>query len=139
MIAAQELQQEWMTDETELKEVPRDRDETIQSLLYLVQHIAGRLVAKLPSHVTKDDLISAGVVGLIDAVDRFEAETAQLLRSVGARPLLAQALVEQWRRRGAPDALAEARLIFEELGAGHWLERLDQLGAAPGAIVTGSG
>ncbi len=49
MIAAQELSQEWMTDEQpELKEVPRDRDETIRSLLYLVQHIAGRLVAKLP-------------------------------------------------------------------------------------------
>ena len=81
MIAAQELQQEWMTDETELKEVPRDRDETIQSLLYLVQHIAGRLVAKLPSHVTKDDLISAGVVGLIDAVDRFDASKGCSLKT----------------------------------------------------------
>ena len=36
MIAAQELQQEWMTDEPQLKTVPRDRDETIRSLLYLV-------------------------------------------------------------------------------------------------------
>ncbi len=48
------------------------REETIQSLLYLVQHIAGRVISRLPSHITKDDLISAGVIGLIDAVDRFD-------------------------------------------------------------------
>ena len=73
MIATQtqELQQEWMTDRAPTS-VPADREETIRGLLYLVQHIAGRLVAKLPSHVTKDDLVSAGVVGLIDAVDRFD-------------------------------------------------------------------
>jgi RNA polymerase sigma factor FliA len=71
MIATQELQQEWLA-ESALQAPPADRDETIRSLLYLVQHIAGRLVAKLPAHVAKDDLISAGVVGLIDAVDRYD-------------------------------------------------------------------
>ena len=71
MIATQELQQEWLAEPA--LEAPADRDETIRSLLYLVQHIAGRLVAKLPAHVAKDDLISAGVVGLIDAVDRYDA------------------------------------------------------------------
>ena len=70
MIATQELQ-DWQT-ETQV-ETPTSRDETIRSLLYLVQHIAGRLVAKLPAHVAKEDLISAGVVGLIDAVDRYDA------------------------------------------------------------------
>jgi RNA polymerase sigma factor for flagellar operon FliA len=49
------------------------REEAIRGLLHLVRHIAGRLVARLPSHVAKDDLISAGVVGLIDAVDRYDA------------------------------------------------------------------
>jgi RNA polymerase sigma factor for flagellar operon FliA len=74
MIATQtqELTQEWQP-EPALAVVTMDRDEAIQSLLYLVQHIAGRLVAKLPSHVAKEDLISAGVVGLIDAVDRYDA------------------------------------------------------------------
>jgi RNA polymerase sigma factor for flagellar operon FliA len=74
MIATQthEFTQEWQT-EPALTVVTMDREETIQSLLYLVQHIAGRLVAKLPSHVAKEDLISAGVVGLIDAVDRYDA------------------------------------------------------------------
>ena len=79
MIATQELQQEWLT-ETEV-EAPMDRDETIRSLLYLVQHIAGRLVAKLPSHIAKEDLISAGVVGLIDAVDRYDSSKGCSLKT----------------------------------------------------------
>jgi len=79
MIATQELQQEWQTDTA--VETPTNRDETIRSLLYLVQHIAGRLVAKLPSHVAKEDLISAGVVGLIDAVDRYDASKGCSLKT----------------------------------------------------------
>jgi DNA-directed RNA polymerase specialized sigma subunit len=56
MIATQELQQqEWQTEQPALG-LPADREETIRGLLYLVQHIAGRLVAKLPSHVAKEDL-----------------------------------------------------------------------------------
>src|SRR5271170_6201153 len=50
-----------------------DREETIRGLLHLVREIAGRLAARLPSHIAKDDLISAGVAGLIDAVDRYDA------------------------------------------------------------------
>lgn len=71
MIALQELSNETSTDL--VVDVAQDREETIRGLLYLVQHIAGRLVAKLPAHVSKDDLISAGVIGLIDAVDRYDA------------------------------------------------------------------
>jgi RNA polymerase sigma factor for flagellar operon FliA len=81
MIATQELQQEWLTAPALEAPAPADRDETIRSLLYLVQHIAGRLVAKLPAHVAKDDLISAGVVGLIDAVDRYDAKKGCSLKT----------------------------------------------------------
>lgn len=52
---------------------PADREETIRGLLYLVHHIAGRLAARLPSHIVKDDLVSAGVVGLMGAVDGYDA------------------------------------------------------------------
>jgi class 3 adenylate cyclase/tetratricopeptide (TPR) repeat protein len=55
-----------------------------------------------------------------------EEEAIALLRSVGARPLLAQALVERSRRRPEPEALAEARAILTELGATRWLERIEQ-------------
>src|ERR1700733_3375267 len=84
-MATLELQQEWSATQTATLNapttVPADRDDTIRGLLYLVQHIAGRLVAKLPSHVAKEDLISAGVVGLIDAVDRYDASKGCSLKT----------------------------------------------------------
>jgi hypothetical protein len=41
------------------------------------------------------------------------------------RPLLARAVLERACRWDDPDALSEARAIYEELGATPWLERLD--------------
>jgi RNA polymerase sigma factor for flagellar operon FliA len=77
MIAIEE-----MTETVDVASEPaQNREETIRGLLYLVQHIAGRLVAKLPAHITKDDLISAGVVGLIDAVDRYDGSKGCSLKT----------------------------------------------------------
>lgn len=61
-----------------------------------------------------------------DAGSQLEEEGIELLRSVGARPLLAAALLDRARRQGDADALAEARAIYFDLGATRWLERLDQ-------------
>jgi class 3 adenylate cyclase/tetratricopeptide (TPR) repeat protein len=58
------------------------------------------------------------------AARRFEDEAIELLRSVGARPLLAQALLERARRFDDSEALSEARAIYEALGAVRWLERI---------------
>ena len=60
-----------------------------------------------------------------EAVERFEDEAIELLRSLGARPLLALTLIERARRHDDPAALAEARTIYEELGAVRWLGRLE--------------
>jgi RNA polymerase sigma factor for flagellar operon FliA len=100
MIATQELQQEWSTEsavETPV-ETPMNRDETIQSLLYLVRHIAGRVVAKLPSHIAKEDLVSAGVVGLIDAVDRYDASKGCSLKTYSGLRIHG-AMVDELRRQ----------------------------------------
>jgi hypothetical protein len=63
--------------------------------------------------------------GDVDACWRFEEEAIRLLLPVGARPLLAQTLAERGRRHGDADALAQARSIYEELGAIRWLERIE--------------
>jgi RNA polymerase sigma factor for flagellar operon FliA len=96
MIATQELQQEWMTETP--AETPMDRDATIRSLLYLVRHIAGRVVAKLPAHVAKEDLVSAGVVGLIDAVDRYDAGKGCSLKTYSGLRIHG-AIVDELRRQ----------------------------------------
>jgi RNA polymerase sigma factor for flagellar operon FliA len=38
----------------------------------LIKYIASRLAVRLPSHISLDDLISSGIIGLIDAVQKFD-------------------------------------------------------------------
>jgi RNA polymerase sigma factor FliA len=40
----------------------------------LVKYVAGRMASGLPAHVEEADLISYGLVGLINAIERFEVE-----------------------------------------------------------------
>lgn len=49
------------------------RDELITAHLPKVKYIADRIAARLPSSVEREDLYGAGVIGLIDAVERFDA------------------------------------------------------------------
>ncbi len=48
------------------------REKTIVEYAYLVKRIAARFAARLPSCVFFDELVSAGSLGLIDAVDKFD-------------------------------------------------------------------
>jgi RNA polymerase sigma factor FliA len=50
------------------------RDELILRYAPLVQYVAGRMGVGLPSHVERADLVSYGIFGLIDAVERFDPE-----------------------------------------------------------------
>ena len=50
------------------------RNELAEYYLPLVKIVAGRLAISLPSHVDRDDLLSSGFFGLIDAIDRFEPD-----------------------------------------------------------------
>ena len=48
------------------------REQLIKSYLSLVKIIVGRLAVGLPSHVDRDDLTSAGIMGLLDAIDKYD-------------------------------------------------------------------
>jgi len=48
-----------------------ERDQLIIGYAPWVKFIALRMAAKLPSHIQAEDLISAGIIGLIDALDKF--------------------------------------------------------------------
>lgn len=52
----------------------RARNEIIDRYAYLVKITAGRVVTSLPPNLERDDLVSAGIIGLIRAVDQFDAE-----------------------------------------------------------------
>ncbi len=49
-----------------------DRDQLLVEHLPTVRYLARRIHERLPQHVELDDLISAGVVGLIDAFSKFD-------------------------------------------------------------------
>lgn len=49
-----------------------DRDRLLLEHLTTVRYLARRIHERLPQHVELDDLISAGVVGLIDAFSKFD-------------------------------------------------------------------
>jgi RNA polymerase sigma factor for flagellar operon FliA len=51
-----------------------ERDQLIIGYAPWVKFIALRMAAKLPAHVQAEDLISAGIIGLIDALDKFNPD-----------------------------------------------------------------
>lgn len=50
------------------------RNKLAEHYLPLVKIIAGRLSINLPAHVDKEDLLSSGFFGLLDAIDRYDIE-----------------------------------------------------------------
>ena len=64
--------------ESQIKDEGRDnlisREQLINDHLPYVKSIVHRIAAHLPSSVDIEDLINAGVIGLIEAVDRYDPE-----------------------------------------------------------------
>ncbi len=61
---------------TKIKE--EKKEEIIKEFLPYIKYTAYRLSWKLPPHITIDDLISVGLMGLMDAVSRFEPGRVKL-------------------------------------------------------------
>jgi RNA polymerase sigma factor for flagellar operon FliA len=61
---------------THIKE--ETREQVIKEFLPYIKYTAYRLSWKLPPHVTTEDLISVGLMGLMDALDRFEPGKVKL-------------------------------------------------------------
>ncbi|MDO8681990.1 MAG: FliA/WhiG family RNA polymerase sigma factor [Armatimonadota bacterium] len=72
------------------------RDALITEYAYLVKITAGRVVTSLPPNVDRDDLVSAGVIGLIKAIDQFDTER-QVKFETYAIALIRGAILEMLR------------------------------------------
>lgn len=93
-----ELWKRWKeTDSFELKQ------QLIESYLPLVDYVANRLAIGLPKNVAREDLQSFGVMGLIDAVDKFDYERGLQFETYAS-----------WRIRGS---------IIDGLRQGDWVPR----------------
>ena len=52
----------------------RAREQLVVAYSPLVKYVAGRMSSGLPAHVEEADLISYGLIGLINAIERFDIE-----------------------------------------------------------------
>ena len=52
----------------------RAREQLVVAYSPLVKYVAGRMSSGLPAHVEESDLISYGLIGLINAIERFDLE-----------------------------------------------------------------
>jgi len=50
----------------------KEREELIMKYVPLVKNIVGRIALRLPDHISKDDLITVGVMGLMSALEKFD-------------------------------------------------------------------
>lgn len=71
-VKAIELRDLWKRYKGEDDQQARER--LVVAYSPLVKYVAGRMASGLPSHVDEADLISYGLVGLINAIERFELE-----------------------------------------------------------------
>lgn len=69
---------------------PKARAKLAENYLYLVKIVLGRMLSRFPSHLEREDLEQIGVIGLLQALDRFRPgrgarfETYALSRIRGA-------------------------------------------------------
>ncbi|PWW44442.1 RNA polymerase sigma factor FliA [Melaminivora alkalimesophila] len=80
-----------------------DRDALFHQHLPLVRRIAHHMIAKLPANVELDDLIQVGMIGLTDALSRYEVAQGVQFETFASQ-----------RIRGA---------MLDELRAGDWMSR----------------
>jgi RNA polymerase sigma factor for flagellar operon FliA len=69
-LSPEQLRRAW--SEFKVYKKPEARVELINHYSYLVKITAGRLVTSLPGGLDREDLIGAGVIGLVKSVDQFD-------------------------------------------------------------------
>lgn len=80
-----------------------ERDSLVTQYAPLVKTIAGRMALRLPHHVSQDDLKSSGIMGLLDAIDKYDADKGVEFKSYA-----------EFRIRGA---------MIDELRSMDWVPR----------------
>lgn len=81
----------------------QDKDKLISEYSPLIKFIAQKIAVRLPSNIELDDLISAGVIGLMDAIDKYDPTRDNKFKTYA-----------EFRVRGA---------ILDELRSQDWVPR----------------
>lgn len=90
------------------------REEMIEQHLPLVKYVAGRVLAKLPPHLDREDLVSYGVIGLLDAIDKFDSGRDVKFETY-ATPRIRGAILDALRRHSwAPRSVLDKLRVVNE-------------------------
>lgn len=79
-------------------ETPAERERLIAGHLGLVHHVARQISRRLAVEVDFDELVSAGTIGLMNAVDAFDTERGTTF-STFAAPRIRGAILDELRRQ----------------------------------------
>ncbi len=85
------------------KLTPEQKDKLIMEYAPLIKFIAQKIAVRLPSNIELDDLISSGVIGLMDAIEKYDPSRDNKFKTYA-----------EFRIRGA---------ILDELRAQDWVPR----------------
>jgi len=85
------------------KVTPEQKDKLILEYAPLIKFIAQKIAVRLPSNIELDDLISSGVIGLMDAIEKYDPTRDNKFKTYA-----------EFRVRGA---------ILDELRAQDWVPR----------------
>ncbi|MBV8246425.1 MAG: FliA/WhiG family RNA polymerase sigma factor [Candidatus Eremiobacteraeota bacterium] len=95
------------------------REEIVHKYLHLVKYVAGRISINLPPNVEINDLINDGILGLIDAIEKYDDargvkfETYAITRINGAILDALRAL--DWVPRAVRQRARELERVYQEL------------------------
>lgn len=99
--------------------VEYSREELIHKYLHIVKYVAGKISVSLPPNVDLNDLVNDGIVGLIDAIEKYDDsrgvkfETYAITRINGAIIDALRAL--DWVPRAVRQRAREIERAYQEL------------------------
>ena len=100
-----------------------EREQEVLRHLPLVHTVVDRVAAHLPSTVDRDDLFHAGVIGLIDALGRFDPSRDNAFSTYAVMRIRGQIIDElrarDWVSRGARERSREYHQAVSELMSRH--------------------
>jgi RNA polymerase sigma factor for flagellar operon FliA len=100
-------------------ESPGRKEEIVQQFLPRVKYYAHKYAFGLPSELSVDDLISAGIVGLLEAVNRFDPSMNATLSTFADFRIRGAIIDEvrsmQWVSKDARKKLEDVRRAYEEI------------------------
>lgn len=120
--------------------VELSREEIVHKYLHLVKYVAGRISVNLPPNVELNDLVNDGILGLIDATEKYDDargvkfETYAITRINGA--ILDALRSLDWVPRAVRQRARELERAYQELEAVHGrVPTSDELATALGISV----